>query len=164
MAGLRPPALPRSGLVQRRVSSMGVTGNVRLSSLKLDSPEARISRSIGELSRTPQRPSIIRPAPGRYVKVGIEEGFRSSSCLARLASCSFGRSKNLGDKRGGQGINIYFHTARETNVALTRTNELMIVAIAGLNCILHRFNRKAGEVRCSDFARTICHYVFESVK
>src|SRR5262245_50054768 len=71
---------------------MGVTGNVRLSSLKLDSPEARISRSIGELSRTPQRPSIIRPAPGRYVNVGIEEGFRSSSSLARLASCSFGRS------------------------------------------------------------------------
>jgi hypothetical protein len=26
------------------------------------------------------------------VNVGIEEGFRSSSCLARLASCSFGRS------------------------------------------------------------------------
>src|SRR5215475_15003697 len=71
---------------------MGVTGNVRLSSLKLDSPEARISRSIGELSRTPQRPSIIRPALGRYVNVGIEEGFRSSSCLARLASCSLGPS------------------------------------------------------------------------
>jgi hypothetical protein len=49
MAGLRPPALPRSGLVQRRVSSMGVTGNVRLSSLKLDSPEAPLSRSVGEL-------------------------------------------------------------------------------------------------------------------
>ena len=37
------------------------------------------------MSRTPQRPSIIRPAPGRYVNVGIEEGFRSSSSLARLA-------------------------------------------------------------------------------
>jgi len=46
------------------------------------------------LSRTPQRPSIIRPAPGRYVNVGIEEGFRSSSCLVWLTSCSFGRSTN----------------------------------------------------------------------
>src|SRR4030095_5106959 len=60
-----------------------------------------MSRSLGRvdkrtgaqrLSRTPQRPSIIRPAPGRYVNVGIEEGFRSSSCLVWLTSCSFGRS------------------------------------------------------------------------
>jgi len=49
-------------------------------------------RGAERLSRTPQRPSIIRPAPGRYVNVGSEEGFRSSSCLARLTSCSFGRS------------------------------------------------------------------------
>ena len=38
------------------------------------------------------RLSIIRPAPGRYVNVGTEDGLCSSFCLLRLASCSFGRS------------------------------------------------------------------------
>ena len=30
------------------------------------------------MSRTPQRPSIIRPAPGRYVNAGIRETVESS--------------------------------------------------------------------------------------
>jgi hypothetical protein len=41
----------------------------------------------------PHRPSIIRPPPGRYVKVGIEDGLCSFFSLARPASCgSSGRS------------------------------------------------------------------------
>ena len=33
-----------------------------------------IENSSRTVEQVPQRPSIIRPAPGRYVNVGIEEG------------------------------------------------------------------------------------------
>jgi hypothetical protein len=91
-----------------------------------------------------QRPSIIRPPPGRYVNVGVEDGFRSSSCLVRLTSCSSGRSTTCA---------LHPRSAEKRNPAITDLNRIILSShstkkgISPLEKGIHHRDTEAAEFR-----------------